>query len=605
LSKTICCQIREEKDLLRGRRFLSGLALLTVLALVGVACGSSNSGGGGTGKAANTSAQVFGGAAKPGGTLKLASIGDVDYMDPGQAYTVTFFSIVGRATLRSLINYPGVAELDKQVIPAPDLATALGEHNADNTEWTYHLKPGLKYGKGLGGVDVPGVTGQPIKTADIKYAIERLYNPSVGAGYATYYDNIEGTDVCKKAQKYGCELSGIETPDDNTIVFHLSKPTGDWDMRMTMPATTPVPQSFASKYDKTKDSDYDTHVVSNGPYYVAKYTPGESVVMKRNTTWDASTDPLRKAYPDEITWKEGFDNNVCNAKIANGDYDFSVDCVPVGPQLQKMSQLGKRFFNGPEPCSSYIFLNTTVKPFDDPKVRQAVNLIIDKDNLRRLAGGPLVGQIATSILPPGMVGALSAKDYDPFASPGNRGDVKKAKALMKEAGLADGFHDELLFVGSSTDPVPKQMESVAADLKKIGIDTFKKKALVYPDYYTQYYEEPKTNTALGFAGWCEDFPSPDTFLTPLLYGPNILPHANSNYSELDDPELNSLIEKAQAAPPDSAEAAWAAANKKATELAAWVPYRWTFARVIVSPGVTNAYYDQYYENIDIANVGVQ
>jgi peptide/nickel transport system substrate-binding protein len=576
-----------------------------VVALVGVACGSSDNGNvGNNGNPANTSAQIYGGKATSGGTMKLASVGDVDYMDPGQAYTVSFFSTVGRASLRTLISYPGTPDLDKQVVPSPDLATDLGEHNADNTQWTYHLRSGLKYGKGLGNVTVPGVTGQPIKTSDIKYAIERLYNPSVGAGYATYYDNIVGTDKCKKEAKFGCQLSGITTPDDNTIVFNLSKPTGDWDMRMTMPATTPVPQSVASKYDKTKDSDYDSHVVSNGPYYVDKYTPGETIIMKKNTTWDISTDPIRKAYADEIDWKEGFDQNVCNAKVANGDYDLAVDCVPVGPQLQSMSKLGDRFFNGPEPCTAYIFLNTTVKPLDNIKVRQAINLVIDKDNIRRLAGGPLVGKIATSILPPGMVGYQDPKDYNPFASPNDRGDVTKAKALMKQAGLADGYHGKLLFVGSSTDPGPKQVESVRSDLKKIGIDNLQIKELVYPDYYTQYYQEPTTNTAIGFAGWCEDFPSPDTFLTPLLYGPNILPHANSNYSELNDKTLNDLITTAQAASPADADAAWAAANKRATEDAAWVPYRWSFARVVVSPRMQNAYYDQYYENIDFVNAGV-
>jgi peptide/nickel transport system substrate-binding protein len=175
---------------------------------------------------------------------------------------------------------------------------------------------------------------------------------------------------------------------------------------------------------------------------------------------------------------------------------------------------------------------------------------------------------------------------------------------MKEAGYANGFHDKLLFVGSSSDPGPKQVESVRSDLKKIGIDNLQVKELVYPDYFTQYYSEPNTNTAIGFAGWCEDFPSPDTFLTPLLYSHNILPHANSNYSELNDPTLDSLIEKAQGAAPADAAAAWAAANKRATEDAAWVTYRWGFARVIVSPRMQNAFYDQYYENIFFVNAGV-
>jgi peptide/nickel transport system substrate-binding protein len=583
---------------------------LAILALVAVACGGGTTAGSGNNTKPDVSGKIFGGAAARGGVMKMDSVGDVDYMDPGQAYAVQYFDTVGRGTIRTLVSYPNTSDLNRQIKPVPDLATALGQHNANSTVWTYHLKPGLKYGPAIGGNSIPGVTGQAITTPDIKYAIERLFNPSVGNGYATYYKNIKGAPACKS---YGCNIQGIETPNATTIVFHLTKPTGDWDLRMTMPGTAPVPQRYASTWDKTKDSDYEGHVLAQGPYYVAQYTPGEQIIMKRNPDWDPATDNIRKAYVDELDWKEGFDNSVCVAKVLSGDYDLSAgDCLPGGPQLQKITSdptLKQRFFNGPQPCTSYIFMNTRIKPFNKLKVRQAVNYLIDKDNLRRLAGGPLVGKIASSVLPPGMVGFLPTSQYDPFHSDNFSGDVAKAKQLMKEAGYPNGYGKAdgppLLLVGSSTDPGPKQVESVKQDLAKVGITNLQVKELQYPDYYTQYYAEPSSNTAIGFAGWCEDFPSPDTFLTPLLYGPNILPHGNSNYSETNDPALNKSIEKAQAASPAEAPAAWAAANKKATESASWVPYRWTYGQIVVGPNITHAFYNQYYELIDWVNSGVE
>src|SRR5206468_3882464 len=127
------------------------------------------------------------------------------------------------------------------------------------------------------------------------------------------------------------------------------------------------------------------------------------------------------------------------------------------------------------------------------------------------------------------------------------------------------------------------------------------KTLHYPDYYTQYYEEPRTNTAFGMSGWCEDYPSPVTFLKPLLYGPNVLPHANSNYSELNVPAVNTAIEDAESATGNAATTAWENANKLATEQAPWVTYRWGLVRELASTNMVNAYYHSYYENIDWVN----
>jgi peptide/nickel transport system substrate-binding protein len=370
-------------------------AVLTAFGLIAAACGGGSNGGaqGPSGSEFNKGENpVFNpGTPTKGGTMKWASVGDVDYMDPGAAYTVSYFAYIAHGTLRMLTTYPGTPELSEQTQVVPDLATDLGEPSDGNKTWTYHLKDGIKFGPALGGQNVPGVTGEEITSQDIKYAIERLFIPSVGAGYATYYEMIEGVDEFKKANAKGGpikgEISGIETPDDKTIVFHLTRAVGDWDLRVSMPGTSPVPQDFAQKYDSQKDSDYDSHVVFSGPYYVASYTPQEHVLLKRNTEWDPATDDVRKAYVDQVDWKQGFENSVCVQKVLDNDYDTAVDCDPEGAQLQKVvtqPDYKKRFFNGLEPCTGYVFLNTTVEPFDDIKVRQAVNYAVDRGNLLKI-----------------------------------------------------------------------------------------------------------------------------------------------------------------------------------------------------------------------------
>ncbi|CAN5724562.1 ABC transporter substrate-binding protein [soil metagenome] len=603
---------------MRHKRFLGLSSLLVTLAMVAAACGGGG-GGGGESQGANAGAgsgSVFGGTkVTQGGTMKWASIGDVDYMDPGQAYTVTYFAYLNRGVLRTLMTYPGVTDPAEQIKVIPDLAESAGKPNSDFTQWTYKIKDGVKFGPALGGQKVPGVTGEEITSEDIKYAIERLAFPSVGAGYATYYEDTEGTEEFVSANAKGGpikgEISGIETPDDKTIVFNLSQPVGDWDYRMSMPATAPVPQEFAQKYDSTKDSDYDSHILSSGPYYVDEWTPQESMVLKRNTEWDQATDDARDAVVDSVQWKQGFgDDQICVQKVLSNDYDTAVDCSPEGAQLKEVvtnSDYNQRFFNEVEPCTGYIFINTTVPPLDDPKVRQAINYATDKANQIKLLGGPYVGAVGTSILPPGMQGSLPPSEFDPFPQPGGQPNIEAANKLITEAGLGGGYAcPKLLLVGDASGAGPKQVESFQADLEKIGFprSSFDVRTLNYPDYYTQFYEDPTSDTAFGFSAWCEDFPSPTTFLTPLLYGPNILKSGNSNYSELDDPELNSLIEKAQESTGSDATAAWEAANKKATELAPWVPYRWYKSRTLASDRMENAYFHAYYENLDWINSGV-
>lgn len=577
-------------------------AVLLALTMLAAACGGDDKPSNGQSSGDEVPSEDI----PRGGTLKIAGTSDVDYMDPASMY-YTLSWTMARGVFRTLVTYPAVSDFEAQNVLVPDLATDVGTPNEDSSQWTFTLKDGIKFGPALGGEEVPGVTGEEITSADVKYALERVFIPSVGGGYPFYYDILEGTQdfVDGKADN----IVGIETPDEKTIVFNLTEPAGDWPYRMAMPASAPVPAEYAAGFDAEKDSNYDNSVVASGPYYIAEWTPEEQITLERNTFWDPETDDVREAYVDTVDWKLGFDNDVGVQKVQDGEYHYGMDVSPQGPALEQTlndPELSDRLINEPSLCTRYIFLNTTIEPFDSLEVRQAVNFAIDRANLKTLQGGPITGDIASSILPPGMAGYLSPDEYNPFGTDGMAGDMEQAKQLMADAGYPDGFDGELLFVGASDPPHDRYAESVRADLEELGFSNLNVKTPAFPNQYTQFYGIPDKEVAIGTsAGWCKDYNDAFTFLDPLFSGDNILESGNQNYSEIDDPTLNEAIATAAQTPfGDERVAAWEEANRLATESGAWVPWTWDNETIIYSKDLINPIYNTFTSHIDWVVAGV-
>jgi peptide/nickel transport system substrate-binding protein len=583
-------------------RLLKLVALFMGLVLIAAACGGGDDEGGGAGQPEEVAPEEI----PTGGTLTMAGTSDVDYMDPGQSY-YTLGSALFRGVVRTLVTYPGVPDVEAQAEVVPDLATDTGQSNEDGTEWTFTIQDGVRWGPALGGEEVPGVTGEEITSADVKYAIERLFNPSVGAQYPYYYEIIEGATELQDGK--ADEITGIETPDDKTLIFHLTEPAGDFPLRMAMPAAAPVPESWAKQYDSKNDSDYDNHIVSSGPYYVQEWTPEEIIALERNENWDPETDEVRGAYADRVEIQLGFEPNVAVQKIQDGDFTLAWDAQPTGALLErtiKDPEVSELTARGPSECTRYIYMNTTVEPFDDITVRQAVNYAINRSNLKRLQGGPVTGPVAASVIPPGISGYLSPEEFNPFETPNMEGDMERAKELMAEAGYADGYTEPILMVGSSTPPHDTYTESVRADIEELGFTNLDIKTPEFPNQYSQWYGEPAKNVGIGSsAGWCQDYPDGFTFFDPLFNGANILESGNSNYSEIDDPELNAAIDEASAiVNPEERDAAWQEVNRTATEAAVWVPWSWDEDVLPYSEDAVNAYYLTFTTTIDWVNVGV-
>ncbi|MGH2753747.1 MAG: ABC transporter substrate-binding protein [Actinomycetota bacterium] len=581
------------------------LGLLVVLGLVAGAC----SGGGDTSGRGTSNEDVQLSADVPqGGTLRLVGSADVDFMDPAAMYaTLSWF--LARGVFRTLVTYPGnVTDLDEQNELVPDLAASVGEPNADNSRWTYTLKPGVTYGPALGNESVSGVTGEPIVCEDFRYTFERLFVDAVGAGYPFYYDMIEGAEEFSNGD--ADEIAGIECPSPDTIVFNLTEPVGDWDFRMAMPAASPVPRGAAERYDTREDSNYDNHVVATGPYYIEEWEPAERITLARNPDWDPSTDEVRHAYVDAVDWRMGFENDVAIQSIVDDEYDVTLDIRPSGPALENVlsdPELTERLIVEPDGCNRFVYMNTTVEPFDDAAVRAAVNVAIDRENLLRIIGGSTRGEIATSILPPGIEGALGPEEFNPYETPNMAGDIERARQMLADAGYPDGFDGDLLMVGASGEPDARLLESVRVDLEALGFSDIEAKPVASPNHYTQYYSIPEKNVAIGTSpGWCKDYNSAVSFFDPLFRSSSILESGNNNFSEVDDPRLDGLIDEAAAeSDPRERIEKWAEANRYATEQAYFVPWLWQNAAILQSSRVVNGYFFGFTANIDWVNVGVR
>ena len=519
---------------------------LIVLALAGLALVAAGCGGGGgkssSGKQNATTTPVKG---KQGGTLTVMSLSDVDSLDPGYWYYQYDYMALFEPTQRSLYGW----EADK-TSPTPDLATAAPEVTDGGKTLTIKIRPGIKYS--------PGPVKRDVTAADFKYAIERCFLPQVGNGYAnSYFGDISGVQAFKDGKAK--EISGITTPDANTLVIHQDRPAGAIIQALALPCTVPVPKEYAAKFDAGKQSTYGQHQVFTGPYMIsgsqsgsvsAGYTAGKKIDLVRNPNWDKKSD-FRPAYLDHIIFSGGNDITVASRKILTGTGMISGDyAAPPTAVLKSAIQTRKDQLSIISAGSNrYIALNNAIPPFNDENVRKAVVAATDRNALRLTRGGPTIGTVATHFIPPGMSGFDQAggtgTKYDFFKNP--NGDMTVAAKYLKAAGFASGkYHGpKILMVGDNQPPASKTGEAFLQVLKNLGFDV-NYRQVPHDVMYSKFCNVPKAKVNIcPNVGWAKDFFDGQSMIDPVFNGKNIVPSGNVNYSQTNDPELNKLMDSAE------------------------------------------------------------
>ncbi|WP_030382432.1 MULTISPECIES: ABC transporter substrate-binding protein [unclassified Streptomyces] len=569
----------------RTPRRLAAASLGLVVAAGVAACGPEDN-----------DAKGAGGDSTPhkGGTLTVLNSQPQTDFDPARLYTSgggNVPSLVFRTlTTRNRENGAAGAKV------VPDLATDTGRPNKDATVWTYTLKKGLKY-----------EDGTPITAADIKYGIERSFAPELSGGAPYLRDWLVGAadyqGPYKDKGKDG--LDAIETPDERTLVFHLNKPEGEFPYLATQTQFAPVPKA------KDTGTKYEEHPVSSGPYRVVKNeNDGERLTLERNTHWSAATDAERKAYPDKIDVRSGLDSSVINQRLSasqGADAAAVTTDTNLGPaELAKVSgdrKLAARVGTGHFGYTNYLAFNPKVKPFDDPKVRQAVAYAVDRSSVVNAAGGSALAEPATTFLPDQK--SFGYTPYDLFPA-GKSGNAAKAKELLKEAGHPNGLTITLTHSNAKDFETSPEIATAVQDaLKKAGF-TVRLQGLETNDY-SDRTQDTKTEPGLFLAHWGADWPSGGPFLAPIFDGRQIVKDgANFNSGFLDDTAVNTEIDAINKLTDlDAAAKRWGALDKKIAEQALVVPLFHPVYKRLYGEDVRNVVISDWTGVLDISQVAVK
>ncbi|MEV7201396.1 ABC transporter substrate-binding protein [Streptomyces griseoluteus] len=525
-----------------------------------------------------------------GGTLTVLNAEAQTDFDPARLYTSgggNVPSLVFRTlTTRNRENGAAGAKV------VPDLATDTGRPNKDATVWTYTLKKGLKY-----------EDGTPITSADIKYGIERSFAPELSGGAPYLRDWLSGAADYQGPYKDKKGLSAIATPDARTIVFHLNKPEGEFPYLATQTQFTPVPKS------KDTGTKYEQHPVSSGPYRVVRnQNDGERVLLERNPHW--SGDNERKAYPDKVDVRSGLDSSVINQRLAasqGADKAAVTTDTNLGPaELARVSgdkSLAARVGTGHFGYTNYIAFNPKVKPFDDPKVRQAISYAVDRSSVINAAGGSALAEPATTFLPDQKSFGYTPHDLFPA---GKSGNAAKARELLKEAGHPNGLTVTLTHSNSKDFETSPEIATALQDaLKKAGI-TVKLQGLEDNDYRDKIHSV-KTEPGFFLAHWGADWPSGGPFLAPIFDGRQIVKDgANFNTGLLDDKSVNTEIDAINKLTDLNAAAArWGALDKKIAGQALVVPLFHPVYKRLYGSDVKNIVISDWTGVLDISQVAVK
>lgn len=477
---------------------------------------------------------------KEGGTLTVSFAAYPDALDPQFSYTLEGWSAMYNTYIPLLTYAHAGGEEGSEIVPG--LAESLPKVTNGGKTYTLNLRKGLKYSDGT-----------PVRASDFEAAVERTFR--LNSGGSPYYTVIKGTEEFSKTKSGG--ISGIET-DDRTgeIVIELTSPQGSFNDLLALLFAAPIPADTPAK-PASKEP-----IPATGPYEIVSMTPGRGWSYARNPQWEKTNEALIADVPrghvDKIEATVVSNQSTQVNDVIQGRTNWMYDAVPADRLAEVKGKYdGTQYRVEPSVAVDFVWMNETQPPFDDLKVRQAVNYGVDTRQLERVYAGEMKG--THQIIPPGVPG-YEEFDLYPF-------DMAKAQQLLKEANPDD--LDVTFWTESLNAEAGEYFESMLdeigfdADLKVIGSET----------YFTVVGNEKTPDLDLGFAGWAADFPHPNAFFEPLLSGASVLPANGTNLSRTDVPELTEKIEQlaTESLGPKQAEE-YAELDREFMELAPWAPY---------------------------------
>ncbi len=612
-------------------RAYSAVVCAAALTMLAAACSSSSTTSGGTGPTTQTVQPGWQGlnpgtgSPQSGGTLNMVGISDVDHMDYDIGYYTTDYQVL-RLYLRQLYSWPAIP--GHNLTPQPDLATGMPVVTNNGLTVAVTIRSGLMWNT---------TPPRPVTAADVVLGIKRACNPSPVSfgGMADFEATIKGlTAFCSgypaaagtsasalKTYVDTHNVSGITTSGD-TITFQLTQPAAWLTGAMTLPPFSAIPVEALNGLPGTP-AVYD-HMYSDGPYTITSYTPKKSITLARNPQWQASTDPLRKAYVNAINIDETGNQTTIYQQIGTNSPSLGMTWDALAPpaaqpglinQIKSGSHnvnLGETFSTNP-----YLVFNT-VSPNNGSAlgkvaVRQALSYGIERSQLIKTFGGSETNIALTHILPDGIDGSQGVPaNYNPYPY-----DPSKAKSMLAAAGFTASNPLQLKFLyRSDSQGSTSGFTNISSQLNALGSVKVTGVPTNQSDFYGKYLIVPNTPSApspaykgtwdLALAGWGPDWfgPAAVTFFNPLFSSPGGFPaNGGSNFGYYQSATVNNLIKQALSQPTESqADTFWAQADQQVMQDAAIYPITEPLQLAVHASYVHNAVYMTQWQAFDAANV---
>ena len=446
--------------------------------------------------------------------------------------------------------------------------------------YTFQLRRGIHYSNGA-----------LLRASDFRYSLERLL--TINGALASFY-GIVGASDCSARPPERCDLSaGIEVDDGTgTITIHLAKADPDFLRKLALPFASVVPAGTPLRAAR------DQPIPGTGPYRIADFEPRGNMRLVRNPHFRVwSPDARPDGYPDEIRVHQ-FDSN------HRGEYDASIAAVESGEAdlIDIITTQGKRLrdlltrrvgrvHTDPTPLTFWMVLNNRVAPFNDLRVRRALNFAVDRGRLIELSGGPPFVAPSCQILPSGFPGYQPYCPYTLAPNPGGTWtapDLPTANALIGESGTR-GMRVEVVIYGGV---VPVKIARYFVHLlERLG---YRSSLRLIPDFgdYLTYMSDSRHRAQIGLSGWQADLLAPSDFFRPLFSCASFLPATpeNGNLTEFCDRGIDAEMSRAAAAQttdPARANQFWADVDRALVDQAVVVPLANPRNRVFVSDRVGN------------------
>jgi peptide/nickel transport system substrate-binding protein len=513
----------------------TGVALALALGLS--ACGESSSAG------------------KERGTLRVTYASFPGYLDPALGYDTESYTAMYDTYIPLLTYAHAGGKAGGKVVPG--LARALPRISDDGRTYTLFLRPGLEYSDGT-----------PVRASDFTASVERMFK--LDSGGASFYTDIVGAERFLETKRGG--IPGIETNDrSGKIVIRLTEPRGTFSNELgllfvaLLPAGTPARNLSADPPPAT------------GPYAIVDTQPGKGWSYERNPRWLADNAKLMPDLPSghvdriEVTVIRNPSTQVND--VEQGKFDWMENPPPADRYAEVKGRYeGSQFRVEPQINTYYFWMNTQKAPFDDLRVRRAVNYAVDPAALERIYAGSLTA--TQQILPPGMPGYERFELY-----PHN-----PAKAKRMIAAADPGDRDITVWTDSES-PNEEAGTYYQDVLTKLGFDA-QLKVLSPDDYFTVMGNASTPNLDTGWTNWFEDYPHPNDFFGPLLAAESIQPTNNTNWSQIADPALSAKTRELASGPlgPEQ-EAGYAELDREYMEQAPWAPYGTLTVATFVSSAI--------------------